>query len=86
MNRLLLEFGHDLPLLKRKMREYMEVMQDAHMAKRKWLEHHKDLYPTFFSYNRNLKNYFNVFAVTGMNEGIINIGFPAGILSCRNQR
>ncbi|OAK75538.1 anaerobic ribonucleoside-triphosphate reductase [Lederbergia galactosidilytica] len=79
MNRLLLEFGHDLPLLKRKMREYMEVMQDAHMAKRKWLEHNKDLYPTFFSYNRNLKNYFNVFAVTGMNEGIINIGFPAGI-------
>ncbi|MBS4207011.1 anaerobic ribonucleoside-triphosphate reductase [Bacillus sp. FJAT-50079] len=79
MNRLLLEFGHDLTLLKSKLREYMEVMQEAHMAKRNWIENNKELYPTFFSFNENLKNYFNVFAITGMNEGLINCGYPLGI-------
>ncbi|MBT2217704.1 ribonucleoside-triphosphate reductase [Virgibacillus dakarensis] len=79
MNRILLEFGHDMALVKRKIKEYMEVMQEGHMAKRSWIESHKELYPTFFAYNDNLKNYFNVFAVTGMNEGIINLGYQDGI-------
>ncbi|WP_138417255.1 anaerobic ribonucleoside-triphosphate reductase [Aquibacillus sediminis] len=79
MNRLLMEFGHNSNLIKQKIREYMEVMQEAHLAKREWLERNKDLYPTFFAYNKNLKNYFNVFAVTGMNEGLINVGYPHGI-------
>jgi ribonucleoside-triphosphate reductase (formate) len=79
MNRLLIEFGHDLALVKEKMAEYLEVMQEAHMAKRKWIEQNKELYPTFFSYNHNLKNYFNVFAITGMNEGLVNIGYENGI-------
>ncbi|KAB8129905.1 ribonucleoside-triphosphate reductase [Gracilibacillus oryzae] len=79
MNRILMEFGHDLSLAKQKMKEYMEVMQEAHMAKRQWIEQNKELYPTFFSYNHNLKNYFNVFAVTGMHEGLMNLGLKSGI-------
>ncbi|WP_058309040.1 anaerobic ribonucleoside-triphosphate reductase [Gracilibacillus massiliensis] len=79
MNRVLLEFGDDLDLAKEKIREYMEVMQEAHMEKRKWLEQNKELYPTFFAFNKDLKNYFNVFAVTGMNEGLINSGYKNGI-------
>ena len=79
MNRMLLEFGHDLENLKWKIREYMEIMQEAHMKKRQWIEQNKELYPTFFAYNKDLKNYFNVFALTGMNEGLINIGYPDGI-------
>ncbi|SER62319.1 ribonucleoside-triphosphate reductase [Gracilibacillus ureilyticus] len=79
MNRLLIEYGDDISLAKQKMAEFMEVMQDAHMAKRKWIEQNKELFPTFFSYNHNLKNYFNVFAVTGMHEGLINLGYENGI-------
>lgn len=79
MNRVLLEFGHDIDLVKEKIREYMEVMQEAHMEKRKWIEQNKELYPTFFAFNKDLKNYFNVFALTGMNEGLINLGYKDGI-------
>lgn len=79
MNRLLLEFGHDMNLLKSKIKEYMEIMQKGHQAKRKWIEENRELYPTFFAYNHNLKNYFNVFAVTGMHEGLINAGYKDGI-------
>lgn len=79
MNRVLLEFGHDIGLVKEKIREYMEVMQEAHMEKRKWIEQNKELYPTFFAFNKDLKNYFNVFALTGMNEGLINLGYKDGI-------
>lgn len=79
MNRVLLEFGHDITLAKQKIREYMEVMQEAHMKKRTWIENNKDLYPTFFAYNHDLKNYFNVFALTGMNEGLMNLGYKDGI-------
>ncbi|MDD3938394.1 MAG: anaerobic ribonucleoside-triphosphate reductase, partial [Bacilli bacterium] len=79
MNRMLIEFGHDEQLLKDKIREYMEIMEAGHLAKRQWVEDHKELYPTFFSFNKNLKNYFNVFAVTGMHEGLINVGYPLGM-------
>lgn len=79
MNRVLLEFGHDMDLVKVKLREYMEVMQEAHMEKRRWIEQNKELYPTFFAFNKDLKNYFNVFALTGMNEGLINLGYKDGI-------
>ncbi|MDY0395099.1 anaerobic ribonucleoside-triphosphate reductase [Virgibacillus halophilus] len=50
MNRMLLEFAYDMDLLKRRMREYMEIMQEAHMAKRSWIERNKALYPTFFCF------------------------------------
>lgn len=79
LNRLLLEFGHDKELLKHKTDEYLDIMQEGHQAKRKWLEANKELYPTFFAFNNDLKNYFNVFAVTGMHEGLINIGYKDGI-------
>lgn len=79
MNRMMIEFGHDQNLLKQKIREYLEIMQEGHMAKRSWVENHKELYPTFFAFNHNLKNYFNVFAITGMHEGLINSGFQNGL-------
>lgn len=79
MNRVLIEFGHDVELLKSKIREYFEVMQEGHMAKRRFVENNKALYPTFFSFNKDLKNYFNVFAVTGMHEGLINVGYKDGL-------
>lgn len=79
MNRMLIEFGHDQKLLKMKIREYLEVMEEGHMAKRSWVENHKELYPTFFAFNHDLRNYFNVFAVTGMHEGLVNVGFSDGI-------
>ncbi len=79
MNRMLVEFGHDEQLLRTKMREYLEIMEEGHMAKRAWVENHRELYPTFFALNENLKNYFNVFAVTGMHEGLINVGYRQGM-------
>lgn len=79
MNRMMIEFGHDKQLLKSKIHEYLEIMQEGHMAKRKWIESHKELYPTFFAFNHNLKNYFNVFAITGMHEGLINLGYIDGL-------
>ncbi len=79
MNRMLIEFGHDAELLRLKIREYLEVMEEGHMAKRAWVENHKELYPTFFAFNHDLRNYFNVFAVTGMHEGLINVGYEGGI-------
>jgi ribonucleoside-triphosphate reductase (formate) len=79
MNRVLIEFGHDETLLREKIKEYFEVMEEGHLAKRAWVEEHKELYPTFFAFNNDLKNYFNVFAVTGMHEGLINVGFKEGM-------
>lgn len=79
MNRLLIEYGYDIDLLKEKMSCYLELIQQGHMAKRRWIENHKELYPTFFAFNDNLKNYFNVFGVVGMHEGLINIGYKDGI-------
>ncbi len=79
LNRMMIEFGHDHELLKLKIREYLEIMEEGQLAKRAWVENHKELYPTFFAFNSNLKNYFNVFAVTGMHEGLINLGFKDGL-------
>jgi len=79
MNRLLIEYGHDINLLKEKITHYLNLIEDGHMAKRQWIESHKDLYPTFFAFNTNLKNYFNVFGVVGMHEGLINIGYKEGL-------
>lgn len=79
MNRMLVEFGHDQALLEAKVREYFEIMQEGHLLKRAWIESHRELYPTFFAYNDSLKNYFNVFAITGMHEGLVNVGFAQGM-------
>jgi len=79
LNRVFIEFGHNKELLKLKIREYFEIMQEGHMAKRNFIEQNKELYPTFFSFNKDLKNYFNVFAVTGMHEALINIRYENGL-------
>lgn len=79
MNRMMIEFGDDMSLMKEKIREYLEIMQAGHIAKRTWIEEHKALYPTFFAFNTDLRNYFNVFAVTGMHEGLINLGYTKGM-------
>jgi anaerobic ribonucleoside-triphosphate reductase len=79
LNRVLLEYGHDEQLLFATIEELMNVMQESHMAKRNWIERNKELYPTFFALNRDLSNYFNVFGVAGMHEGLINSGYAGGM-------
>ncbi|GBF73545.1 ribonucleoside-triphosphate reductase [Paenibacillus sp. 598K] len=86
MNRLLMAYGHDERLLYERMREILEVMQEGHMAKRQWIEANKELYPTFFALNKDLSNYFNVFAITGMHEGLVNSGFSGGMNDEAGQR
>ncbi len=79
LNRLFFEFGHNMDLLKSKVRHYMELIQQGHLSKRKWIEQNKELFPTFFAFNDNLKNYFNVFGVVGTHEGLVNIGYKNGL-------
>jgi ribonucleoside-triphosphate reductase len=79
MNRVLMEYAHDEELLFAKLEQLLDVMQEGHMAKRQWIERNKELYPTFFALNRDLSNYFNVFGVAGMHEGLINCGYPGGM-------
>lgn len=86
LNRMLLEYGHDETLLFSKIEEFLNVMQDGHMAKRRWIERNRQLYPTFFALNRDLSNYFNVFAVSGMHEGLVNIGYPDGMNNKEGKR
>lgn len=79
LNRLLMEYGHDEARLFTAVREVLGTMQQGHMAKRRWLEHNKALFPTFFALNKDLSNYFNVFGVIGMHEGLINCGYAGGM-------
>ncbi|MCW6094595.1 hypothetical protein LAV60_15595 [Clostridium sporogenes] len=85
INRLLIEHGYSDSLFET-IADIMEVMQEGHQAKRKWIENNRELYPTFFAYNRDLKNYFNVFAITGMHEGLINAGYAGGMKSEEGQK
>ncbi len=80
MDRMFLEYGRDYEAMKKRIHEIFWIMEKGHMAKRRWIEAHKELYPTFFSYNSDLRNYFNVFAVTGMHEGLINAGYKKGMI------
>lgn len=86
INRVLMEYGHDNRLLKEKIRYYLEIMQEGHQAKRKWIEANKELYPTFFAFNKDLRNYFNVFAITGMHEGLINSGYVNGLKNSEGKK
>ena len=83
MNRLLMEykyeFGLDWDKFTNRLDYVFEVMQENHQKKREWILNNKELYPTFFAYNKDLKNYFNVFAVSAMHEGLINIGYKEGM-------
>ena len=66
--------------IKLRMKNVMDVMMEAHHAKRTWIEKNKDLYPTFFAYNANLRNYFSVFGAIGMHEMLVNLGFVDGMV------
>jgi len=83
LNRLLMEykyeFNNDFEKLKERIKYVMEVMQENHQRKRRWILNNKNLYPTFFAYNKDLNNYFNVFAVSSMHEGLINVGYENGL-------
>lgn len=79
LNRVLMEYGYDETLLFAKIEELLSIMQQGHMAKRRWIERNKELYPTFFALNRDLSNYFNVFGIAGMHEGLINSGYAGGM-------
>ncbi|HIQ31809.1 MAG TPA: ribonucleoside-triphosphate reductase [Aquifex aeolicus] len=43
--------------------------------KREFIEKHKDLYPTFFYYMKDLSTMFNTVSLQGGHEGLINFGF-----------
>lgn len=79
LNRIALKYRKNPRKFKEAIKEDLELMQEGHQAKRQWLENHKDLYPTFFALNDSLKNYFNVFAVTGMHEAMMTLGFKKGM-------
>lgn len=83
MNRLLLEYKHeynfDMDRFKNRIKDVFEILQENHQRKREWILANKNLYPTFFALNKDLSNYFNVFAVTGFHEGLINIGYKEGM-------
>jgi anaerobic ribonucleoside-triphosphate reductase len=78
LNRIFMEHQTE-DNIKKAIRHYFEIMQEAHQLKRKWIESNKELYPTFFAFNPDLKNFFNVFAVTGGHEALINIGYKDGL-------
>ena len=79
LNRIALRFKNNDAKFMAAIKEDLELMQAGHQAKRQWIEEHKDLFPTFFSLNEDLKNYFNVFAVTGMHEAMISKGYKNGM-------
>lgn len=83
MNRLLMEYKYELNLdwdkFTNRLDYIFEVMQENHQRKRDWILNNKELFPTFFAFNKDLKNYFNVFAVSAMHEGLINIGYKEGM-------
>ena len=79
INRIALKYKTQNRKFMEAIKEDLELMQAGHQAKREWLEAHKDLYPTFFSFNEDLKNYFNVFAITGMHEAMITLGYKNGM-------
>lgn len=79
LNRVLMEYAHDEEQLFAAIEQYLTIMQEGHMAKRRWIECNRELFPTFFALNRDLSNYFNVFAVAGMHEGLINSGYSEGL-------
>ena len=43
--------------------------------KREFIENHKELYPTFFFYMKDLSTMFNTISIQGGHEGLINFGF-----------
>lgn len=62
MNRILLEYkyelGMDFEKLKNRLLYVMEVLQENHQVKREWIIRNKELYPTFFALNKDLKELF----------------------------
>ena len=81
INRVALKYKNNEKKFFELIREDLELMQEGHQRKRKWLEDHKELYPTFFSFNQDLKNYFNVFAITGMHEAMLTFGYENGLIN-----
>ncbi len=43
--------------------------------KREFIEEHKELYPTFFYYMKDLSTLFNTISLQGGHEGLVNFGF-----------
>ena len=66
--------------IKMRLKYCMDIAFESHQNKRHWIEANKELYPTFFAYNKDLRNYFSVFGVIGMHEMLVNLGFSEGII------
>lgn len=61
--------------LKKHLREIMELARSVLNKKREFIEEHKELYPTFFYYVKDLSTMFNTISLQGGHEGLINFGF-----------
>jgi len=55
-----------------------DILQKARSVlnkKREFIDNHKELYPTFFYYMKDLSTLFNTISLQGGHEGLINFGF-----------
>lgn len=59
----------------RHLEEILELARKVLNKKREFIENHKDLYPTFFFYIKDLSTMFNTISIQGGHEGLINFGF-----------
>ncbi|GAB6065733.1 ribonucleoside triphosphate reductase [Aquifex pyrophilus] len=55
--------------------EILLMARNVLNKKREFIEEHKELYPTFFFYIRDLSTLFNTISIQGGHEGLINFGF-----------
>ena len=65
----------DKESLFRHLEEILEMARSVLNKKRRFVEEHKELYPTFFSYMKDLSTLFNTISLQGGHEGLINFGF-----------
>ncbi len=57
------------------LRDILEKARSVLNKKREFIENHRQLYPTFFYYMKDLSTLFNTISLQGGHEGLINFGF-----------
>ena len=55
--------------------DILEKARSVLNKKREFIDKHRDLYPTFFYYMKDLSTLFNTISLQGGHEGLINFGF-----------
>ncbi len=57
------------------LKDILHKARNVLMKKREFIESHKELYPTFFYYMKDLSTMFNTISLQGGHEGLINFGY-----------